>query len=662
LLSATPDEEAQVSDGLPGNLAEPSAERTPRFSVPHRKHVIPSRHAQATGYPTKVTRTFVGAEVEARPVEQTEAVGQVDVPAASAEPAQHDDAVGLASTESEVAPLENALSREEQWENGAPGSSPEFAAEPVQSGQLAMVAGVEQALPLTEQPSVCEEPWENGALAALAPHLHAEPQHEDVLVPQEVVQIIDAERERQAEVAQRETWKLPTSAAQRQMALPDLPTTPLQKVHPPAVPSTRQSFPLTRGRAFFLGLLLVMVIVNATAAGFNQFFGPQGWGAAFSSSSGSSSSLLSQVSKELKLPSPTPGATAQPTPTVPLQDQVVNALMANMTLDQKIGQMLMVRFDGITSYSATLDDMISNYHVGSVIEYSSNIASKSQLIALNKQIQAHGDLPMIIAIDQEGGTVDRLAELDGPEVSASQIGATGDPQKAYAQGVKDGQTLASYGINLNLAPVVDVTNVYNSQLAGRTYGNNPTIVTEMAGAYLAGLQSSGQVLGTIKHFPGLGDTSTDPHTGLPYLGRSLSQLNAIDWVPYEKLIAQGNVYAVMVTHEIVQALDTTLPSSLSPKVVGILRNQLHFNGVIITDGLNMDAILERYSIGQAAVLAIQAGDDLIMDPDSPYQVAQMVNSIKQALNAGTITQAQIDQSVRRVLLLKYQMGLLRVNS
>src|SRR5207249_80771 len=140
--------------------------------------------------------------------------------------------------------------------------------------------------------------------------------------------------------------------------------------------------------------------------------------------------------------------------------------------------------------------------------------------------------------------------------------------------MRDAQHVAYSGINLKLAPVVDVTNVYNPQLYTRTYGKNADLVTKMAAAYLQGLQKSGKVLGTLKHFPGLGDVGVDPHSGVPYLTRSRKGLEQIDWAPYRTLIQQGDVHAIMVTHEIASAIDNAIPSSLSPKVVtGILRQE-----------------------------------------------------------------------------------------
>jgi beta-N-acetylhexosaminidase len=438
----------------------------------------------------------------------------------------------------------------------------------------------------------------------------------------------------------------------------DAPTTPLPTLAP-VKPLEHQRSLLKRKKALLLAALLAILLVNALAASFNQSFGAQGWASVWDNQNTPNQNLLTQIAQQLQH-SPTPGGKATATPAVnPMQ--VVNLLMSNMTLDEKLGQMMMVQFTG-PDYSPQLEAMISQYKVGSVLVFSANgnIVSTPQLKGLLAQMQKNAFLPLAISIDQEGGTVDRLIKLDGAQPAAATIGASGDPQQAYEQGIKDAQDLASYGFNLNLAPVVDVTNVYNDQLYDRTYGDNPALVTTMAGAYLQGLQKSGKILGTLKHFPGLGDVSVDPHYRPPDLTRSLTDLNTIDWAPYTNLIKQGNVYAVMVTHEYVSALDTTRPSSLSPKVIGILRQQMHFQGVIMTDSLTMDSISNYYSPGQAAALAVEAGDDLLMGAQSPNELATMLQGIKQAIASGAISQQHIDDSVRRILLMKYQMGLIHV--
>lgn len=437
-------------------------------------------------------------------------------------------------------------------------------------------------------------------------------------------------------------------------------TKPHQEPQPPALPlpqPTRKMF-MSRGLAVFLMLLLLAVVVDTTNNGFGQFLGPQGWAFVLGGSqSTGQNNILQTVAKQLR-DHPTPGAKAQPiTP-----QEYINSIVQHMTLQQKLGQLMIVQFVGPT-YGLDISAMISQFDVGAVLVFTANnnIVSKPQLKGLIQQMQHNSAIPLIVAIDQEGGTVDRLISLDGPRPSATSIGDTGDPNKAKAEGTLDAQDLSYYGFNLNLAPVVDVTNVYNPQMYQRTFGTNPTTVTKMAGAYLQGLQQSGKVLGTLKHFPGLGDVAADPHNAVPHLTRTLSQLEAIDWAPYRALIKQGDVHAIMVTHELVTAVDPNIPSSLSYKLVtGILRKQFGFQGVIVTDSLTMEGITAYYNESQAAALAIEAGDDLIMGAASPSDVANMITGIEQAMDAGQISEARIDESVSRILLLKYEMGLIHL--
>ncbi len=430
---------------------------------------------------------------------------------------------------------------------------------------------------------------------------------------------------------------------------------------PSTLPSIASKAGIKRGHALLLISLLCILILQSIYAGSMQFIGTQGWSFVLYGPPGTGGNSLLQTTNNQLHPrgAPTPGATPQQKLT---PQQYTNLIIKNMTLEQKIGQMMIIQFVGPT-YSPDLSTMISQYNVGAVLIFAANgnIVDKAQLKGLIRQMQNDSPLPLAIAIDQEGGTVDRLKSLDGPRPSATAIGTTNDPHRALEAGIQDATDLSYYGINLNLAPVVDVNNVYNSQLYLRTYGNNPTIVTKMAGAYLQGLQQSGKVLGTLKHFPGLGDVATDPHVSVPYLSRTKSDLEAIDWAPYRSLIRQGNVYAVMVTHEIVRAIDSSKPSSLSKKVVtGILRDELGFQGVIMTDSLTMEGITAYYSPGQAAALAIEAGSDLLMGASTPAGVATMIEGIKQDINAGNISIQRIDDSVRRILLLKYQMGLIQI--
>ena len=431
---------------------------------------------------------------------------------------------------------------------------------------------------------------------------------------------------------------------------------------PPPLPSPLHTTPvgIKRGTAAFLLVLLAIVALQGITLGPTQFLGSQGWASVLGNpGTQSNPNLLTTIKKQIKSTTK-PGKKAKVQMTAA---QYIDLIINKMTLEQKLGQMMIVQFTGAT-YSSTISTMISQYNVGAVLVFTANgnVVDQGQLKGLIQQMKSGSTtLPLAVAIDQEGGPVDRLVNLDGPRPSAATIGATNDPAQARQDGIIDAKDLASYGFNLNLAPVVDVTNVYNAQMDGRTFGNTPQQVTKMAGAYLQGLQKSGKVIGTLKHFPGLGDVSTDPHLSIPQLTRSKSDLENIDWAPYRALIRSGNVHAIMVTHEIVQALDATEPSSLSSKVIqDILRNDLGFQGVVMTDSLTMDALTAYATMSQAAVLSIEAGADLLMGASSPDDVASMFQSIKQAMNSGAITTQRINESVHRILMMKYAMGLLPI--
>jgi beta-N-acetylhexosaminidase len=208
-------------------------------------------------------------------------------------------------------------------------------------------------------------------------------------------------------------------------------------------------------------------------------------------------------------------------------------------------------------------------------------------------------------------------------------------------------------------PIVDVlTNPNNPGLPMRTFGSDPTLVTNMGRAYLKGLTDGG-IIGCLKHFPGLGSASIDPHQSLPYMNRSLATLNAVDLVPYHTLIDEGIVPMVMVTHILNPQLDPNLPTSLSPNVVtGILRKQLNFKGVIISDTLWMGGISNKYSLAQAAVLAVKAGTDLLLGPRGLADTQNMIYGLHQAVMNGQISQTQIDASVARILEMKLHYKIL----
>jgi beta-N-acetylhexosaminidase len=355
-----------------------------------------------------------------------------------------------------------------------------------------------------------------------------------------------------------------------------------------------------------------------------------------------------------------PVPTAMPDQTAtPLNAESYAALLTqHLSLDDELGQLMMVQISG-QSLSPDAIQMINAEGAGGILFFAANIQSGNQIRALTAQIQRIAPVPMLLSIDQEGGVVNRFSGLVGPRPSAASLNS---PEQARQQGQRDAELLHTYGFNLNLAPVVDV-GTRNPELWSRTFGSSPARVASMAGAYLDGLQQSGLVTGCLKHYPGLGQTATDPHVGMPVLHSTGADWENTDLAPYRALIAGGNVRAILVSHEMIPAVDPSLPSSLSPAIVeGVLRQQLGYNGVVITDSLYMGALDQRWSVSQAIVLAIVAGSDIVIGPYNAQMVQDAKAALKQALVDGTLTQARIDTSVQRILTLKIQMGLIPLPS
>jgi beta-N-acetylhexosaminidase len=338
----------------------------------------------------------------------------------------------------------------------------------------------------------------------------------------------------------------------------------------------------------------------------------------------------------------------------------INDQMAHMSLDEKVGQLIMFEFldDQITP---TIAAQIKQFHVGGAILYKWNVTDAAGVRQLDRDMQAQAKIPLLIATDQEGGLVDRLAFIQGYHPSAEEMGARNDPNYVRQRGAEDGRELASLGINMNLAPVVDVQNIPDGQsvMGSRMFGWTPDKVTSMAGAYLNGLQQDHQVVGALKHFPGLGSVPGDPHQGVVTLNRSVADMQKIDWAPYRALFAMGQVQCVMTTHLDVPAIDPGIPTTLSYKVTtGALRDTLGFQGVIITDGIYMKALGSRYSFEQIILGSILAGNDLIASTYSYASTEQAFNILKAAVADGRVSGERLDASVRRILFLKLHMGLL----
>jgi beta-N-acetylhexosaminidase len=338
----------------------------------------------------------------------------------------------------------------------------------------------------------------------------------------------------------------------------------------------------------------------------------------------------------------------------------VNNLIAHMSLDEEIGQMIVVDFTG-TTMTPELLAKIQQYHVGGAILYDRNITSAKQLRALTHSMQAASKIPLLLAIDQEGGTVNRLSRLIGPTPSAERMAASGNPASVRKRGLADGQLMYNVGLNVNLAPVVDVQNVPDSQtyMRYRMFGWTPDKVTLYAGSYLDGLQQDHHVIGTLKHFPGLGGIAANPHETTATTNRSQADLMRIDWAPYRALLAQGNVGLIMTSHIVDTAVDPNTPATLSyPVVTGILRQKLGYNGVIMTDDLYMKGVAARYTFPQRITGAVLAGQDMLCSMFTLGATKWAEQILHDAVTSGKISKQRIDDSVRRILLLKLQYGML----
>ncbi|HXL35985.1 MAG TPA: glycoside hydrolase family 3 N-terminal domain-containing protein [Ktedonobacteraceae bacterium] len=351
----------------------------------------------------------------------------------------------------------------------------------------------------------------------------------------------------------------------------------------------------------------------------------------------------------------------------PLKAQLakVQQIMAGMTLNQKLGQLLIVEYLG-NSYTGTeLQYMIAKQYVGGFLYQESNhnfeppYNNIGKVADFSRQSMSDAQIPVLIGTDQEGGLVNRLYVFHGYLPSAAEMAASGNPKVAYNQGALAAQWMQQLGINTDLAPVVDVHTVNPPVLETRMFGSDPLTVASYAGAYLNGLQQN-NVIGCLKHFPGLGAVTSDPHAGLPTVNRNLLDLEKVDLAPYKLMIQKYHPAMIMSTDVLMPAIDPTLPAELSQKTINnLLRTQLGYDGVVITDGLYMQGISQRWTLSQSAVLSIIAGDDLVEGPYSASQVADVVAALKQAMQQGKLTQERINQSVQRILLMKVQNGIIK---
>lgn len=331
-----------------------------------------------------------------------------------------------------------------------------------------------------------------------------------------------------------------------------------------------------------------------------------------------------------------------------------------MTLDEKVGQLFQIRIDGDTLDEAERQLILSK-HIGGIIyfQYNGNLNDPVRSAQMSNDLQTlvlgpgGGGIPLLISMDQEGGRVTRIT--GGAEFPGNMgIGAARSTDLAYLTGSVFGTEIRAVGGNMDLAPVLDVNNnPMNPVIGVRSFGEQASLASQLGIAYMNGLHSAG-VIATGKHFPGHGDTAVDSHSGLPVVTYDFATLDNVHGKPFRDAIAAG-MQAIMTAHIVVTCLDANRPATLSPAVMdGYLRGNLGFDGVIMTDSMGMAGITSGYGVADSSVMAIQAGVDLLsLSPD----LTTAYNAIRSAVIGGQISMARLDQSVARILRLKYRNGL-----
>ncbi|MGQ0504366.1 MAG: beta-N-acetylhexosaminidase [Myxococcaceae bacterium] len=331
----------------------------------------------------------------------------------------------------------------------------------------------------------------------------------------------------------------------------------------------------------------------------------------------------------------------------------VERVLSALSLEQKVGQLMMVGFAG-TEVDEGIVALLQDMHVGGVCLFKRNVTNADQVAKLNAGIQSamKDEVAPFIAVDQEGGNVVRVQEGAVVLPGNMALGATRSKQLAHDAGKALGLSLRQLGFNMNLAPVLDVNvNPKNPVIGIRSLSDQPELVTEL-GAELVRGQQEANIVTVAKHFPGHGNTDADSHRLLPVMKETERELLA-QIAPFTHVIGQG-LDGVMTAHvSVPEVSGDDLPATLSPELLQrLLRGTLHFDGLVITDELEMEAIAQRFGVGNAATRAIQAGADMVLIPWRPEKKVEVHQALLSAARSGAISNERLNEAVKRILTLK----------
>ena len=340
-------------------------------------------------------------------------------------------------------------------------------------------------------------------------------------------------------------------------------------------------------------------------------------------------------------------------------NEMVEESVAGMTLEQKVAGLYFVTPEQLTGVGQAVQagegtqEALATWPVGGLVYFKQNIQCEEQLREMLANTASYSTFPIFLGVDEEGGRVARVADALGLENVGpmADIGSTGDVQAAYTANQTIGTYLASYGFNVDFAPVADVlTNEDNAVIGDRAFSGDPQTVADMVAGAVEGLQSAG-VSACLKHFPGHGDTAGDSHTGAAETDRTKEEMDAAEFLPFRSGIETG-ADMVMVGHISAPSLTDgeKIPASLSEEIItGILREELGYDGIVITDAMNMAAVTDYYEADVAAIMALKAGADMILMPEDFQQAYE---GVLQAVQDGTISQERVDDSLKRIYRVK----------
>jgi beta-N-acetylhexosaminidase len=435
------------------------------------------------------------------------------------------------------------------------------------------------------------------------------------------------------------------------------------------------------GKRFLISLLIILLVVGCIVAGSAMIFSARYETLVAEQETESALEAEAQTqlpdltdlvqsedsSTQVTTDVPTPQVSAAATVQSDASTAQAKVMLQSMTLEEKICQMLFVTPEALTGYTRvtqsgeTTKSALEEWPVGGIIYFSTNLVSVDQTTEMLANIQSFSKeltgRGLFLGVDEEGGSVARVADSLGTTSfdDMSVYGAAGDTEAVYNIGATQASELTALGFNVNFSPVADVlTNEENTVVQDRSFGSDPDLVSSMVTEVVKGLTDGG-MLCAPKHFPGHGSTGGDTHNGYASSDRTLTDLENCDLRPFEAAIEAG-APMIMVGHMTMTEIDPDNPASLSSTIVtGILRDQLGYDGIIITDALNMSAITDQYTNAEAAVKAVSAGCDMLLCVSN---VSSVVSALTQAVENGTISESTIDESVTRILIAKYRYGII----